>query len=72
MNNHWDTNYKADQEGPATFRYAIWSHGAFRAEDTARFGVDCSQPLLVRPASGPGPGQAMAAAVFGAGARECH
>ena len=26
MNNHWHTNYKADQEGPVTFRYAIAPH----------------------------------------------
>jgi hypothetical protein len=26
MNNHWETNYKADQEGRIPFRYVIWPH----------------------------------------------
>lgn len=26
MNNHWETNYKADQEGQIPFRYVIWAH----------------------------------------------
>jgi len=52
MNNHWHTNYKADQEGPTVFRYAIWPHKGFSALDAARFGVACSQPLIVVPASG--------------------
>ena len=26
MNNHWHTNYKADQEGPTVFRYVILPH----------------------------------------------
>lgn len=28
MNNYWHTNYKADQDGPVTFRYALRPHGA--------------------------------------------
>ena len=51
MNNHWHTNYRADQEGPVTFRYAIRGHMGFSADDAARFGADCSQPLLAVPAS---------------------
>jgi len=57
MNNHWDTNYRADQAGPATFRYAIRPHKLFAAEDAARFGVACSHPLIAVPASGPAPGK---------------
>ena len=53
MNNHWHTNYRADQEGPTVFRYAIRPHKGFAAEDAAKFGVACSQPLIVAPASGP-------------------
>jgi hypothetical protein len=52
MNNHWHTNYRADQEGPTVFRYAIWAHGPFAPEAAARFGVSCSQPLVAVPASG--------------------
>jgi hypothetical protein len=46
MNNHWHTNYKADQQGPTTFRYMIRPHGAFRSDEAVRFGVECGQPLL--------------------------
>jgi alpha-mannosidase len=52
MNNHWHTNYRADQEGPTVFRFAIRPHGRFAAEDAAQFGVSCSQPLLVSQAAG--------------------
>jgi hypothetical protein len=49
MNNHWHTNYRADQEGPTVFRYAICAHGPFAADEAARFGLNCSQPLLAAP-----------------------
>jgi hypothetical protein len=52
MNNHWHTNYRADQEGPTLFRYAIQPHLSFRPEQAAKFGVACSQPLIVRKAAG--------------------
>ena len=51
MNNHWHTNYRAEQEGPTVFRYAICAHKKFAAEAAARFGVDCSQPLIAARAS---------------------
>ena len=52
MNNHWHTNYKADQEGPVTFRYAIAPHGVFSPDAAARFGQGVSRPLIALPASG--------------------
>jgi len=55
MNNHWHTNYRADQEGPTVFRYAIRAHKKFAPEQAARFGVDCSQPLIVARASSQAP-----------------
>jgi alpha-mannosidase len=55
MNNHWHTNYRAEQEGPTVFRYAIRPHKGYAPEDAARFGVACSQPLIVVPASGGAP-----------------
>jgi hypothetical protein len=54
MNNYWHTNYKADQEGPVTFRYRIRPHGAFRAADAVRFGAEARAPLIVAPAAGLG------------------
>lgn len=50
MNNYWHTNYKADQAGPATFRFSILPHTGFRPETTARFGREAREPLVVMPA----------------------
>lgn len=55
MNNHWWTNYKADQDGTATFRYAIRPHGVYDAGAAQRFGIECSQPLVVAAAHGSAP-----------------
>jgi hypothetical protein len=52
MNNHWHTNYRADQEGPTVFRFALRAHTEFLPEEAARFGVGCSQPLIAMKASG--------------------
>jgi alpha-mannosidase len=46
MNNYWHTNYKADQEGPVVFRYAILPHARFKGEAAARFGREQRQPLI--------------------------
>jgi alpha-mannosidase len=55
MNNHWHTNYRAEQEGATTFRYAIWPHKTYRPEAATRFGIACSQPLIVTAAAGDAP-----------------
>jgi alpha-mannosidase len=47
LNNHWYTNYKADQEGMLTFRYSLRAHGPYAADDAYRFGAGLAQPLLV-------------------------
>ncbi len=48
MNNHWETNYAADQEGAVTFRYVIWPHaGGYDAPACQRVGRSAHQPLLV-------------------------
>jgi len=49
MNNYWETNYKADQEGPTTFRYAIRPHGRFDSAAASRFAIEQSQPLVAVP-----------------------
>ncbi len=46
MNNYWFTNYKADQEGPTYFRYAIRPHKGYIAHEAARFGIAFAQPLM--------------------------
>jgi alpha-mannosidase len=50
MNNYWHTNYKADQEGPVTFRYSVLPHAAFASVDAAKFGAEQRQPLMVAAA----------------------
>ncbi len=49
MNNYWFTNYKADQEGPTTFRYALFPHQNFDLAAVRRFGIERSQPLIPVP-----------------------
>ena len=56
MNNHWHTNYRADQEGPTVFRYALRPHaGGYSGTAAARFGVEQSQPLVAMPAAADAP-----------------
>jgi len=50
LNNHWHTNYKADQEGPLPFRFVLRPHGAYDVVAAQRFGIAQSQPLLVTAA----------------------
>lgn len=48
MNNHWHTNYRADQDGPTLFRYSLRPHaGGYDAVAATRFGIEQSQPLVV-------------------------
>ncbi len=49
MNNYWETNFRAWQEGPVTFRYAIRPHDGFDAGAALRFGIEANQPLLAAP-----------------------
>ena len=51
MNNYWETNYKAGQEGPTVFRYSIKPHGQFGAGNAAKFGAEFGQPLIAVPVS---------------------
>jgi len=52
MNNYWETNYKADQQGPTTFRYSLHPHGPLDLAAAQRFGTERRQPLITR-AAGP-------------------
>lgn len=52
MNNYWHTNYKADQEGPTQFGYAIRPHaGAYDGLAATRFAMERCRPLQVVPCS---------------------
>lgn len=52
MNNHWGTNYRAWQEGPVTFRYALKPHRGVDFAEASRFATGLSQPLVVTAATG--------------------
>ena len=50
MNNYWETNYKASQEGITSFRFALQPHaGGFDAAAATRFGMAQSMPLVSVP-----------------------
>ncbi|QEH34492.1 hypothetical protein OJF2_30310 [Aquisphaera giovannonii] len=55
MNNHWHTNYRAYQEGPVIFRYALRPHGSPDPAAASRFATGLSQPLVATLARGPRP-----------------
>jgi alpha-mannosidase len=48
MNNSWHTNYKASQDGPATFRYMLDPHkNKLNMEEAKKHGIAVSQPFVV-------------------------
>jgi alpha-mannosidase len=50
QNNHWHTNYKADQPGETVFRYILRPHaGGYSAAESSRLGMETSRPLLAAP-----------------------
>jgi hypothetical protein len=55
MNNHWGTNYRAYQEGPVEFRYALRPHGGYDPAAASRLAVEMSQPLLASVANSGAP-----------------
>ena len=47
MNNYWETNYRADQEGPTSFTYFILPHrGGYDPVMATRFGLETTRPLI--------------------------
>jgi hypothetical protein len=51
LNNYWHTNYKADQEGPIVFRYAVEPHAGNDLGAAKRIGLDAERPLLTAPSA---------------------
>jgi hypothetical protein len=47
MNNYWETNYKAAQDGFHEFRYSLRPHGSFDEAVAERFAMEIGQPLIV-------------------------
>jgi len=52
MNNYWETNYKASQEGEVVFRYSIYPHLAFDPVEAEKRGLEIGQPLIAIPSDG--------------------
>jgi hypothetical protein len=46
MNNYWETNFLAAQEGPHMFRYSLISHPGFNAAQSEKAAREITQPLL--------------------------
>lgn len=55
MNNQWNVNYTAYQEGPTTFRFLLRPHRGYDAAAASRLAIGASQPLLAVRASGAQP-----------------
>ncbi len=56
MNNHWETNYAADQDGRIPFLYAIWPHaGGYDAVKSQQVSRAVHQPLIVVESYGKSP-----------------
>ena len=49
MNNYWHTNYKADQEGIAHFKYCLRPHGPVAYDEMERAAEEFTQPLIAIP-----------------------
>ena len=47
MNNHWETNYRAYQEGSVTFRYALRPHKKLVPVEATQFATGLTQPFIV-------------------------
>ncbi|UCC83722.1 MAG: hypothetical protein JSW46_01965 [Gemmatimonadota bacterium] len=56
MNNYWETNYKAAQDGPHEFRYSLRPHRSFDEAEAERFARGIAQPFIAVPAERDAPG----------------
>jgi hypothetical protein len=51
MNNYWETNYRAGQQGDHEFTYSLRPHMVFDEAEAERFAVGMAQPLVAGPAN---------------------
>ncbi len=49
MNNYWETNYRAVQEGPHEFRFSVRPYEASSEAEAERFAREVAQPLIAVP-----------------------
>ena len=52
MNNYWETNFAAAQEGPCTFRYIIRPHKGFDPARAEKEAISQRQSLILRKGGG--------------------
>jgi hypothetical protein len=52
INNHWETNYRAYQDGIITFRYALRPHTIFDPVEATKFATGLTQPLVITRSTG--------------------
>jgi len=55
INNHWETNYRAYQEGVVEFRYALRANKGYNPAAASRFAIGLSQPLVASVANSKAP-----------------
>jgi hypothetical protein len=55
LNNHWETNYRAYQDGIITFRYALQPHAGYDPVASTKMATGLSQPLVAAKANGEAP-----------------
>jgi hypothetical protein len=55
MNNHWETNYRAYQEGVVEFRYALRANKGYNPAAASQFAIGLSQPLVASVANSKAP-----------------
>jgi hypothetical protein len=55
MNNYWETNYRAAQDGPHELRYTLRPHAGFDEAVAERFALYVAHPLVVHSTDGASP-----------------
>lgn len=53
LNNHWETNYRAYQDGIIRFRYALEPHGGYDPVASTRLATGLAEPLIASAAGAP-------------------
>jgi hypothetical protein len=53
MNNYWETNYKASQEGETVFSYALYPQRSFEPLEAEKRALSCFQPLVATTTGSP-------------------
>ncbi len=49
MNNYWETNYLAAQEGYAKFNYSLYPHSEYNSAFSEKRALEIQEPLIVQP-----------------------